>query len=88
MGDTEKERAGFLRLGGPPIFASPSPAQGEVEAFIRRFVSARVGWTLIKQHHNVRTKVTLDLHRGLRPYESRRAVEVILKTNTLFGDLA
>lgn len=88
MGDTEEEGAVFIRLRGPPVLAAPRPAQGEVEAFIRCFVGAGVGWTLIKKHNDVRAEVSLDLHRGFRTDEGRGAVEVILKTNTFLGDFA
>ena len=71
-----------------PLHATFSPAGGQGGGFFGIVPFAGEGGALIEDHGNVGTKGGLDLHALFRGEESRRAIEVVLEVDPLFGDPA
>ena len=73
---------------GMPDSTSFSPSSGECRGFLSIGALAWVGWALIKDHGDVRTQGSLNLHTFFWSEESRGPIEMILELNALLSDLA
>ena len=70
------------------LLAPARPAQRALPALRGVIVFARIRRAFVEQHADVRAERRLDFHRGLRPDETRRSVEMTLKMHAFLRDLA
>ncbi len=83
--DDAEQRRRVLAMG---VLGALGPAQRQLHGHPRNVFIGRVRRAFVKDHHDVRAQVALDLHRLFRPHEHLGAIHRRSEGHALLLDLA